>query len=283
MSKKAMIVLLICALLTVTVLSSGCTDSGENTEIEQNTDSTDLLAEAEDTVDDSVFTNSIGMEFVKIPAGEFIMGSPENESYRDGDEGPQHLVTVSNEFYLGAYEVTQAQWKEIMDSEPFYFEGDDLAAEKISWNNAIKFIEELNRIEETHKYRLPTEAEWEYAARAGTTTAFSFGDDTAELTNYAWYDANSEDKIHSVGLKEPNSWGLYDMHGNVAEWVQDEYHSNYFKAPTDSSEWTGGVDRRVFRGGSWMSDDVNCRSADRNDISPGSRKEYIGFRVVKEV
>lgn len=184
---------------------------------------------------------------------------------------------------MGVYEVTQEQWKEVMGTEPFYFEGDDLPAEKISWDNANKFVEELNRIEGTDKYRLPTEAEWEYAARAGTSTVYFFGSDATELKNYAWYDENSEDRTRAVGLKEPNPWGLYDIYGNVGEWVLDEYHSSYNKAPTDGSEWTGGVDRRVFRGGSWASDDVNCRSADRDEISPGSRKEEIGFRVVKEV
>lgn len=287
MLKKVSIVLLICVLLTVIVLSSGCTDSDDGSEIEEDAGSAPVAAEtaAEETedVDDSTFTNSIGMDFVVIPAGEFVMGSPEEEDYRDRDEGPQRQVTVSNEFYMGVYEVTQEQWKEVMGTEPFYFKGDDLPAEKISWTNANKFVEELNRMEGTDKYRLPTEAEWEYAARAGTSTAYFFGDDTVELKNYAWYDENSEDRIRAVGLKEPNPWGLYDIYGNVAEWVQDEYHSSYNNAPSDSSEWTGGVDRRVFRGGSWASDDVNCRSADRDEISPGSRKEEIGFRVVMEV
>ncbi|WP_246275859.1 formylglycine-generating enzyme family protein [Methanolobus zinderi] len=286
MLKKILILMLICTLVTVTVLSSGCTDTEETPEAEQeNPAEVSAETEAEDTesVDDSTYTNSIGMEFVKVPAGEFVMGSPDDEAYRDRDEEPQHLVTISDEFYMGSYEVTQEQWKAIMDSEPFYFEGDDLPAEKISWTNANKFIEELNRIEDTDKYRLPTEAEWEYAARAGTTTAYFFGDDPEELPDYAWYDENSEDRTRAVGLKEPSPWGLYDIYGNVAEWVQDEYHSNYNKAPTDGSEWTGGVDRRVFRGGSWASDDVNCRSADRDEISPGSRKEEIGFRIVMEV
>lgn len=275
---------MICVLLTVTVLSSGCADSEEPAEIEEETDSIDVSVEteAEETVDDGTFTNTIGMDFVKIPAGEFMMGSPEDEEYSDRDEEPQHVVTISNDFYMGVYEVTQEQWKTVMDSEPFYFKGDDLPAEKISWTNANKFVEELNKLEGTDKYRLPTEAEWEYAARAGTTTAYFFGDDTGELKNYAWYDGNSEDRTRAVGLKEPNPWGLYDIYGNVAEWVQDEYHSNYNKAPTDGSEWTGGVDRRVIRGGSWGSDDVNCRSADRDEISPGSRKEEIGFRIVME-
>ncbi|MBN2109948.1 MAG: formylglycine-generating enzyme family protein [Methanosarcinaceae archaeon] len=266
-------------------MTSGCSDSEETAEMEQDTDQDDILTETavEETLDDSTFINSIGMEFVKIPAGDFIMGSPEDEAYSDNDERPQHTVSIENDFYMGVYEVTQKEWIKVMDTEPFYFEGDDLPAEKISWNNANKFIEALNRLEDTDKYRLPTEAEWEYAARAGTTSAFSFGDDSAELAYYAWYDDNSEDKTNPVGLKEPNPWGLYDMHGNVAEWVQDEYHSNYFKAPTDGSEWTDGVGRRVFRGGSWASDEVDCRSADRDEIGPGSQMDEIGFRIVKEV
>ncbi|MDW7732838.1 MAG: formylglycine-generating enzyme family protein [Methanolobus sp.] len=271
--------------MTVIVLSSGCADSDEGSEIEEDAGSAAITTEvaAEETVDDSTFTNFIGMEFVKIPAGDFAMGSPEDETYSNNDERPQHLVSIQGDYYIGIYEVTQEQWKEIMDTEPFYFKGDDLPADKISWNDANKFIEKLNQMEGTDKYRLPTEAEWEYAARAGTTTAYSFGNDASELVDYGWYDANSEDKTHAVGLKEPNPWGLYDIHGNVAEWVLDEYHTNYFKAPTDGSEWTGGVDRHVYRGGSWTSNDVNCRSGNRDEISPGSRKENIGFRIVKEV
>ncbi|MBW2406661.1 MAG: formylglycine-generating enzyme family protein [Deltaproteobacteria bacterium] len=175
------------------------------------------------------------MKFVLIPAGSLTMGSrlsPGEVTRRYGgkaewykDEQPPHPVEITRPFYLQTTEVSQAQWKRIMGNNPSRFEdcGDDCPVEKVSWNDAQKFIEELNQMEDINKYRLPTEAEWEYACRAKTETAYSFGDEVDKLGEYAWYGDNSGGKTKPVGKKKPNAWGLYDMHGNVWEWVQDRY------------------------------------------------------------
>jgi formylglycine-generating enzyme required for sulfatase activity len=165
-------------------------------------------------------TNIIGMEFVLIPAGSFTMGD-DGES-ADDDEKPRHRVTISQPFYLGKYEVTQMQWAVVMGNNPSRFKELSNPVENVSWNDVQEFIRRLNQmLLGARKYRLPTEAEWEYAARAGTTSAYSFGDDAGNLYRYAWYKGNSEDKTHPVGQRDPNAWGLHDMHGNVWEWVED--------------------------------------------------------------
>ena len=162
--------------------------------------------------------NSIGMEFVLIPAGTFQMGSNDGDS----DEKPVHTVRLSRPFYLGKYEVTQAQWEAVMGNNPSQFKGDsNRPVEQVSWDDVQEFIRRLNTKESGARYRLPTEAEWEYAARAGSTTAYSFGDGVGQLGQYAWYDGNAGNTTHPVGQLQPNAWGLYDMHGNVWEWVQD--------------------------------------------------------------
>ena len=222
------------------------------------------------------------MEFVLIQPGEFDMGSPANETGRYDDEGPIHHVTISEAFYLGKYEVTQKQWHEVMGDNPSYFKGDDLPVENVSWDDVQEFIKKLNKKENTHKYRLPSEAEWEYAARAGTTTRYSFGDDDSKLGEYAWYNKNSGGKTHPVGNKGANSWGLYDMHGNVWEWVQDTWHDTYNGAPIDGSPWRDGVSAiRVNRGGGWFDFAGYCRSASRN--VPGNRLHDLGFRLLQEM
>ncbi len=228
------------------------------------------------------FTNSIGMEFVQIPAGEFGIGSPSNEVGRYDNEGPVHQVKISKAFYMGKYEVTQRQWQDIMGNNPSYFKGDNLPVEMVSWADAQEFIKKLNDKEGTKKYRLPSEAEWEYAARAGTTTRYSFGDDSSMLGDYAWDDANSGGKSHDVGQKKPNPWGLYDMHGNVWEWVQDIYHGNYNGAPTDGSAWeSGSGSAHVDRGGMWSGNLGCCRSANR--YYDDNRSNNLGFRLVMEI
>jgi formylglycine-generating enzyme required for sulfatase activity len=225
------------------------------------------------------FINTIDMEFVLIQPGEFDMGSR-----RYDDEGPVHHVTISEAFYLGKYEVTQKQWHEVMGYNPSYFKGDDLPVENVSWDDVQEFIKKLNKKENTHKYRLPSEAEWEYAARAGTTTRYSFGDDDSKLGEYAWYSENSGDKTHPVGNKGANPWGLYDVHGNVWEWVQDEWHNTYNGAPADGSAWEDGVSAsRVFRGGCWIYSARSCRSAGRISDVPGFRIHGLGFRLLQEM
>jgi formylglycine-generating enzyme required for sulfatase activity len=155
------------------------------------------------SADQKTITNSIGMEFVQIPAGEFDMGSPANENDRFDNEGPVHRVKISNAFYMGKFEVTQKQWRDVMGTSPSNFKGDDLPVEQVSWNDVQEFIKKLNDKEGGNKYRLPSEAEWEYAARAGTTTRYSFGDDVSKLGDYAWYSENSGSKTHEVGQKSP--------------------------------------------------------------------------------
>ena len=230
----------------------------------------------------NIHTNSIGMEFVLIPAGEFDMGSLSSEEDR-WDEEPVHHVKISNEFYLGKYEVTQKQWREIMGNNPSSFTGDDRPVETVSWNDVQEFIKKLNQKEGTDKYRLPSEAEWEYSARAGTTTRYSFGDSELRLDEYAWYYDNSGSETHPVGQKKPNPWGLYDMHGNVWEWVQDSWHDDYKGAPTDGSAWESGSGySRVLRSGGLSHSALHCRSAYRNPGARDPRISGLGFRLLQE-
>jgi formylglycine-generating enzyme required for sulfatase activity len=231
-----------------------------------------------DTIIKETFTNSIGMELVLIPAGKFMMGSEEYDW-----EEPVRIVTINKPFYLGVYPVAQRQWKELMEDNPSYFEGDELPVERVSWNGVQEFIIKLNKQEGEKKYYLPSEAEWEYAIRAGTTTSYFFADDDSELDEYAWYYKNSEGKTHPVGQKEPNPWGLYDMIGNVWEWIQDTWHESYRYAPTDNSAWQSkDSPLRVVRGGCWESLAANCRSAARTEYPDSTHKEQtIGFRIMK--
>lgn len=219
------------------------------------------------------------IEFIRIPAGYFIMGSNEYDN-----EKPVHSVKIENSFYLGKYPVTQKQWEKIMGMNPSSFKGDDLPVESVSWDDVQKFIKKLNEIKGTDKYRLPSEAEWEYACRAGTTSRYSFGDDESKLGDYAWYYKNSREKTHPVGQKQPNPWGLYDMHGNVWEWVQDRWHNSYEGAPSDGSAWEDGdISFRILRGGSWYYDPRLCRSAHRYWYDQGSRYRDLGFRLLREL
>ena len=229
------------------------------------------------------YTNSIGMEFVLIPAGEFEMGSPSNEEDRNSDEGPVHRVTISNDFYMGKYEVTQKQWVEVMGSNPSNFKGDNLPVENVSWDDVQEFVKKLNAKEGTDKYRLPSEAEWEYACRAGTTTKYCFGDSESKLGEYAWYDCCRS--TLPVGRKKPNQWGLYDMHGNVCELVQDKWHDSYEGAPVDGSVWEDGIaSYSIGRGGSSLNYNIgmSCRSADRGIRDSGGRYRDLGFRLLQE-
>ncbi|VVB94638.1 Hercynine oxygenase [uncultured archaeon] len=240
------------------------------------------------------FVNSIGIEFVQIPAGEFNMGSSENYQNKTGkdDERPLHHVVLSKSFYMGKYEVTQKQWREVMGTEPSLYKGDDLPVDQVSWGDVHEFIKKLNEKEGTNKYRLPSEAEWEYSARAGTTTKYSFGDDEFKLNDYAWYFGNSGPlglfilgpKTHPVGHRKPNAWGLYDMYGNAWEWVQDKYHSNYSGAPADGSAWeSGSSSNRIARGGGFLTYPIGCRSAYRGPDFPSDRTGGLGFRLLRDL
>jgi formylglycine-generating enzyme required for sulfatase activity len=225
---------------------------------------------------DKTLVNSIGMEFVLIPAGTFMMGSEGNES----DERPVHRVTISRPFYLGKYEVTQAQWQAVMGSNPSFFRGNPtLPVESVWWTDVREFIRRLNAMERGNKYRLPTEAEWEYAARAGTSTAYSFGNDPKRLGEYAWYKNNSGGKTHPVGQLKPNAWGLYDIHGNVWEWVRDWY-GRYPSAPVTDPRGPSSGTHRMRRGCGWNNAAPLCRTANRYSV-PGYRDDFLGFRLVR--
>jgi formylglycine-generating enzyme required for sulfatase activity len=241
----------------------------------------------------------LNLEMVAIPSGKFTMGSPESEHERYDDEGPQHEVTVPP-FFMGKYAVTQAQWRlvaglpqverELDDVDPSNFKGSDYPVERVSWLDAEEFCLRLSVVT-GREYRLPSEAQWEYACRAGTTSPFHFGETiTGKIANYSSdivyreeKKAKSRDTTIAVGSFPPNQFGLYDMHGNVWEWCMDDWHSNYDGAPKDGSVWVETAEtasRKVTRGGSWYYDPRNCRSAYRYDNARVNRFIIIGFRVV---
>lgn len=220
--------------------------------------------------------NSVGTfddkDFVRVSAGEFMMGSE-----RGDDEKPVHRVRISQGFELGKYEVTQAQWEAVMGQNPSHFKGASLPVGSVSWEDVQRFLERLNEKDDSFVYRLPTEAEWEYACRAGSS-----GDYAGSLDAMAWYEGNSGKETHPVGQKQPNAWGLYDMHGNVWEWVQDWYGESYYGgSPMTDPRGPGTGSDPVMRGGSWHHLAVGCRSAIRGDDAPGDRDVYLGFRLVR--
>ena len=273
-------------------------------------------------------TNSIGMKLVLIPAGTFTMGSPPSEEGFNDER--QHEVTLTQDYYLGAFEVTQAQYEKVMGINPSYFEwyevverhpktgrvvNDDSSnhpVEMVSWEDAVEFCDKLSALPEEKRagrvYRLPTEAEWEYACRAGSKTAYSFGESSRSLGDYAWFyekragETPSVDEMasnaiflilsgerrsfgerrsretHPVGQKQPNAWGLYDMHGNVWEWCSDWYGPYPGGSSTDPTGPQSGS-FRVYRGGSWHYNAAGCRSAFRGRGYPSYRDDYRGFRV----
>jgi formylglycine-generating enzyme required for sulfatase activity len=222
-------------------------------------------------------------EMVVIPGGKFLMGSkadPFATTQPSTEEQPEHSVVIKS-FSIGKYEVTQEQWYSVMGTMPSKFKGRTLPVEQISWEDAQLFLKELSK-KTGKRYRLPTEAEWEYAARAGTSTEYSFRDNAIGIDQYAWYDGNARN-TNPVGEKLPNSFGLFDMHGNVWEWTEDCWNLNYVNAPNDGSAWvTGDCSRRVLRGGSWGNITSNLRSAYR--IAPFSAvfSDRYGFRVVRD-
>ena len=234
-------------------------------------------------------TNSIGINLVLIPKGKFLMGSPETEEKRVKDE-IQHEVTISQNFYMGSTEVTQAQWNKVIGINPSSFKGNELPVYQIRPFEAVWFCKRLSEMPEEkkagRKYRLPTEAEWEYACRAGTMTPFNFGSQLngrqANCDGTRPYGTDTKgpnlEKTSPVGTYPANAWGLYDMHGNVWEWCSDWYGEYPSGSVTDPSGPARGW-QRVYRGGDWRVDAVNCRSADRG-CDPSIRSRLIGFRVV---
>ena len=234
------------------------------------------------------YTNSLGQTFNLLPAGTFTMGSPSDELGRYSDEGPQHQVTLPQPFYMQTTEVTQAQWESVMGSNPSYFsECPTCPVEQVSWNDVQDYITQMN-LRGEGAYSLPTEAQWEYAARAGSTTAFYNGGITETGCDYdqnlnaiGWYCYNSDDEIHPVAQKSPNAWGLYDMSGNVWEWCSDWYASDYYSnSPMDDPQGPSTGSYRVARGGSWDNIVRYCRAAVRYYFWPDYRYGSIGFRLV---
>ncbi|WP_310410803.1 bifunctional serine/threonine-protein kinase/formylglycine-generating enzyme family protein [Chamaesiphon sp. OTE_8_metabat_110] len=219
-------------------------------------------------------SGGVRLQMVNIPAGTFMMGAPELEDGSSAAQRPQHRVNIPS-FYMGKSPVTQAQYEMVMGSNPAYFQGGDRPVETVSWHDAIEFCQKLSQLTARH-YRLPTEAEWEFACRAGTTTAFYFGETISlEVANYR------SEETTLVGSFPANGYGLDDMHGNILEWCADNYHGSYIGAPADGSAWANEANpTRVLRGGSWYSKPSYCRSAARIYYQPNHRCSYFGFRVV---
>ena len=232
----------------------------------------------------------INLEMVKCPEGSFMMGSSEEELGRLEDE-KLHLVTFTKPFYIGKYEVTQSQYSALMDKNPSVFIGANNPVEMVSYNDAKAFCDKmnlkyLNILPKGYKFDLPTEAQWEYACRAGTNTALNNGKNLTKeegacpnLDEVAWYCENSGKTTHEAGQKKPNAWGIYDMHGNVWEWCRDWYGEYPKEDVTDPTGAYSGSNR-VNRGGSWNNNARNCRSANRNNNNPDNRNNNIGFRIV---
>lgn len=227
-----------------------------------------------------------GMTFSYVPSGSFLMGSPESEPGRDDDEGPRHRVEV-DPFELMTTEVTQEMWESVTGSNPSFHVMEGCPVENVSWVDCKAYMDSLNAMDSTHIYRLPSEAEWEYACRAGTQTAYYWGDDSAavEMGSRCWYQANSDGRTHPVGLKTANAWGMYDMVGNVLEWCEDPYRPDYRDAPTSGDPLTAasGDSIRVVRGGSSRNSPAGCRSASRSSYLQTGSSPGIGFRVAREV
>ena len=216
-------------------------------------------------------------EFVEIQSGEFLMGCPSDQRNCGRDERPARRVTLSKGFEIGKYEVTQAQWTAVMGTNPSHFRGPELPVENVSWNAAREFLGNLNRADGPYLYRLPTEAEWEYAARAG-----SQGPLAGALDEIAWHGGNSADRTHEVGTKSPNAWGLHDMLGNVWEWCLDRYGADYYSTGPDSDPL--GPSRgefRVMRGGAWFRYMWFLRYSARFRDRPDAAYRHVGFRCVR--
>jgi formylglycine-generating enzyme required for sulfatase activity len=236
-----------------------------------------------------ILPNGAELEMVWIEAGDFITGSPDTEIGREINE-IQHKVTITKGFWIGKYEITQGQWEKVMNTQPwegqiFFKKDGDYPAVYISWNDTQDFIKKINEAEGKEIYRLPTEAEWEYACRAGTKSAYSFGDDVSKLDDYGWHGKNTYDLgnyfAHKVGQKLPNPWGIYDMHGNVWEWVHD-FYGDYPEEPQIDPKGPESSDNHVFRGGSFYYLSRFARSAYRGYNTPNHRLFNLGFRIVRQ-
>ncbi|MBX7242849.1 MAG: formylglycine-generating enzyme family protein [Bacteroidia bacterium] len=242
------------------------------------------MTEQKDLYSETV--NGFTFQMKKVEGGTFMMG--DNNS-RFSDEKPEHLVTIHT-FYTGIFPVTQALWKAVMETAdtPSYFKGEDRPVESVSWNDVVLgnkdknipgFLDKLNQLTGKN-YRLPTEAEWEYAAKGGKLSKGCDYAGSNQLTAVGWYNENSHNETKPVGLKDPNELGLYDINGNVWEWCKDTWHDNYNGAPKYGSAWVDSITtRRIYRGGSWGSNEQKCRNANRRGFSPWSSGNALGFRL----
>jgi formylglycine-generating enzyme required for sulfatase activity len=226
--------------------------------------------------------NNISVDLVKIPAGEFQMGSISELPY--ALETPVHSASISYEFFIGAFTITQEQFAAIMGTNPAHFRhAENLPIENVSWFDARTFCQKIS--EKTgRRIRLPSETEWEYVTRAGTTTEYFFGDDSAKLPDYAWFEINSSEQTAPIGLKKPNPWGIYDIVGNVWEWCEDAWKSDYNDFSPDGSAFTNEKQpRRAVRGGAWNMDAFRCRSSYRSFDWNDAANNRLGFRIVVEL
>jgi len=279
--------LMLCLVVLPFVIS--CTGSSETNKAGISSESQSTLQDISPDNGMETITNSIGMKLVLISKGTFVMGSPESEQGRDDGE-TQHEVTISEDYYLGVFEVTRGQYEKVMGTNLSYFQKRVIGksdssmypVDQVSWEDAVEFCKKLSELPEEKKagrvYRLPTEAEWEYACRAGSKAAYSFGANSKTLGDYAWFGENSGRHTHPVGEKKANAWGLYDMHGNVWEWCSDWY-GVYPKGSVSDPSGPSEGSIRVDRGGSWAYGAANCRSAYRGWGAPSYRIGNDGFRV----
>jgi len=231
----------------------------------------------------AILPGGITMRFIRLPAGDFAMGSQQSEAGRAPDEGPVHRVTISKPVYMGIHEVTQAQWSAVMGQNPSVFtEHENNPVEMVSWRDTQDFLSRLNALNLEGTFRLPTEAEWEYAARAGSTTRFGFGDDPeyGALLQHGWFYSRAEGRSHNVGLKKPNAWGLFDMHGNVWEWCSDWFAPYANDLAVTNPQGPALGTHRVIRGGSWFNEPEALRSANRHRHDPDSRQTNLGLRLI---
>lgn len=226
-----------------------------------------------------------GIRFILIQLGCFAMGNDKKPTERTVIESPSHHVCIEKAFYLSETEVTQKQWEDVMGKNPSKVKGENRPVDRVSWNDVQDYISSLNKKDGVALFRLPTEAEWEYAAKAGSNDDYSFGNDASSLGQYAWFgNLGYKGSSHEVGLKQPNGWGLYDMHGNVWEWVQDWYDPDYYKnSPEKNPAGPGTGKYKIYRGGSWVGKTDTLRSNVRFSALPVTRTHDLGFRLVRQV
>jgi formylglycine-generating enzyme required for sulfatase activity len=241
-----------------------------------------IISQSASAVDSKTFA---GIKFIFIPSGCFQMGNTKPSTDRTVGETPSHRVCIDKPFYLGETEVTQKQWQDVMGNNPSKSKVEDKPVDRVSWDDVQEFIAKLNSKDGGNYFRLPTEAEWEYAARAGSESDYSFGDNPNSLATYAWYgNLGYKGTPGEVAQKKPNEWGLYDMHGNVWEWVQDWYDGTYYSnSPANNPNGPETGKYRVYRGGSYIGKPSNLRSAVRFSALPGTRTHDLGFRLARQI